>query len=330
MLFFLSNKYFGSGNCLKEVRATLDQKKPLVLVHEQQEDKGGGPLDMIKAECRDNDMRAEIFNGRTPITWHRVSYYQNLTLKLIATEMLQYSPHYRSKLSEIAGADAQAALTLVLPGEVNVSKLALTTPLVLWCSAGNPGAAEVAQELESSMAMGGAEIQVVDSQPDMQAVRSTGGSAFMLLYLNEKTWVEQGEVLERDVRAARAKPSAAQRTSRAARASWLVELSALRQSQAGPKIVMVHENDPEKGGCEFSTFFRTTPQELIEDGIYRCVASILKSSLAHITWATILTRSSPPRCAQRHCYRPPHGAPPRRQSRPGSGSRRRRETHRAG
>ena len=66
----------------------------------------------------------------------------------------------------------------------------------------------------------------------------------MLLYLNKDTWVEQGEVLERDVRAA-------------------------RKVQAGLKVVVVHENDKEKGGCEFGDFFGTTPQELIDDGIYR-------------------------------------------------------------
>ena len=45
MLFFLSRRYFQSRNCLREVRASLEQEKPLVLVQEQQEDKGGGPLD---------------------------------------------------------------------------------------------------------------------------------------------------------------------------------------------------------------------------------------------------------------------------------------------
>ena len=91
------------------------------------------------------------------------------------------------------------------------------------------------------MAEAGAGIEIVSSQPNMRK----GDSAFMLLYLNKKTWVEQGEVLERDVRAARANPDVF-------------------------KIVMVHENDPEKGGCEFGTFLGTTPQELITDGIYRC------------------------------------------------------------
>ena len=74
----------------------------------------------------------------------------------------------------------------------------------------------------------------------------------VLLYLNEKTWVEQGEVLERDVRAA-------------------------RKLQADLKVVLVHENDKEKGGCEFGDFFGTTPHELIDDGIYR-----LACRLTHI------------------------------------------------
>ena len=90
----------------------------------------------------------------------------------------------------------------------------------------------------------GAAIRVVDTMPDVQALEESGKSAVMLLYLNHHTWVEQGEVLERDVRAA-------------------------RQLQAGLKVIMVHENDQEKGGCEFGDFFGTTPQELIDDGIYK-------------------------------------------------------------
>ena len=88
MLFFLSKHYFTSRNCLREVKATIDEKLPLVLVHEQQEEKGGGPLEMMRAECR-KEMRPYVFDGRAPIAWHRISHYQNLTLKLIATEMLR-------------------------------------------------------------------------------------------------------------------------------------------------------------------------------------------------------------------------------------------------
>ena len=247
MLFFLSKKYFGSRNCLKEIAASLEQGKPLVLVQEQQEDKGGGPLEILKAECRDDEMRGAIFDGRTPIAWHRISHFQNLTLKLIATEMLRNGPRFQGSLS---GGDAPEDLVLIQHGEVNASKLTLPQPLVLWCSAGNPGAAEVAEELVTSMANNGAAIRVVDMMPDVQALRENGESAVMLLYLNKDTWVEQGEVLERDMRAA-------------------------RQLEAGLKVVMVHENDKEKGGCEFGDFFGTTPQELIDDGIYRSACRLV-------------------------------------------------------
>ena len=128
MLFFLSKTYFASRNCLREVRASLEQEKPLVLVHEQQEDKGGGPLEQLRLECRNGEMRAKIFDGRAPIVWHRVSHYKNLTVKLIATQMLKHGPKYSSALSGVDDADddAPGELSLVLPGEVNVPELALT------------------------------------------------------------------------------------------------------------------------------------------------------------------------------------------------------------
>ena len=252
MLFFLSKKYFGSRNCLKEIVASIEQGKPLVLVQEQQEDKGGGPLELLKAECRDDEMREAIFDGRTPIAWHRISHFQNLTLKLIATEMLRNGPSFRGSLSKrlSAGNAPEDSPVLIQHGEVNGSKLTLPQRLVLWCSAGNPGAAEVAEELVTSMARNGAAIRVVDTMPDVQALKEKGESAVMLLYLNKDTWLEHGEMLERDVRAA-------------------------RKVQAGLKIVMVHENDKEKGGCEFVDFFGTTPQELIDDGIYRSARSLI-------------------------------------------------------
>lgn len=37
-------------------------------------------------------------------------------------------------------------------------------------------------------------------------------------------------------------------------------------------IVMVHENDPDKGGVQFDRFFTTTPSDLIQDGIYKKLA----------------------------------------------------------
>ena len=359
MLFFLSKNYFTSRNCLREVKASIEEQRPLVLVHEQQEDKGGGPLEMMRMECRE-EMREYVFDGRTPITWHRIAHYQKLTLKFIATEMLRHGPKYNDSLHNsssqlvhfIAAAhrhssrnssrreeltpsermsrrssliqwlavqegkppavqeqEASAAvkvqaivrgntarqislgallsgeqLSLVLPGEVNIAELALPRPLVLWCSAGNPGAAAMAHELKHALASAGDAIQVVERRPDVQVLEAQGKSVVMLLYLNKDAWVAQPGVLEHDVRATHsfAHGLGAGLVRMASNMRELRRMgSSLEQRGAGAastnkiRIVLVHESDPAKGGCEFGTFFGTTPQGLVEEGIYKEIAIAL-------------------------------------------------------
>ena len=89
----------------------------------------------------------------------------------------------------------------MLPGEVNIAKLALPRPLVLWCSAGNPGAAAVAHELKDALEGHGGGIQVVERRPNVRSLEAQGKSVVMLLYLNKDTWAAQPDVLEHDVRA---------------------------------------------------------------------------------------------------------------------------------
>ena len=302
MLFFLSKHYFTSRNCLREVKASLDAQRPLVLVHEQQEEKGGGPLAALRAECR-QEMRSYVFDGHTPITWHRISHYQNLTLKLIATEMLCHGPKYRDALqdsltrhssrestsSAINDASPQEALSLVLPGEVNVGELALPRPLVLWCSAANPGAAAIAQELAEALASGGHAVRVVEQKPNAKLLDAQGESVAMLLYLNQDTWAAQPSALEHDVRYTNsfAHGLGAGLVRMGTSIRELVRTgSNMRELGSGDsgrsaggadkiRIVLVHENDPSKGGCEFGTFFATTPQGLIEEGIYKEIAIAL-------------------------------------------------------
>ena len=358
MLFFLSKHYFTSRNCLREVKATINEQLPLVLVHEQQEEKGGGPLEMMRTECRE-EMRPYIFDKCKPITWHRIAHYQNLTLKLIATKMLRHGPKYngllqnsssqlahfiatahrhssrnstreeltpsermsrRSSLVEWLGVQKAKApavqeqlaaaavkvqavhrgnsarqmslgalipgkeLSLVLPGEVNVAELALPRPLVLWCSAGNPGAAAMAQELKDALVGGGDAIHVVERRPDARVLEAQGQSVVMLLYLNKDTWAAQPSVLEHDVRATHsfAHGLGANLVRMASNMRELHRMgSSLNKREVGSasaakiRIVLVHEADPSKGGCEFGTFFGTTPQGLIDEGIYKEIAIAL-------------------------------------------------------
>ena len=71
------------------------------------------------------------------------------------------------------------------------------------------------------------------------------------------------------------------------------------------RIVLVHESDPAKGGCQFGTFFGTTPEGLIEEGIYKEIAIALHTrphravSLALVAQALGATKDAARQAARR-------------------------------
>ena len=50
MLFFLSKGYFASGNCRKEIAATIRNKNPIILLHETDPARGGIPISQVYDE----------------------------------------------------------------------------------------------------------------------------------------------------------------------------------------------------------------------------------------------------------------------------------------
>ena len=75
----LSKAYFLSTNCLREVDATIDQKKPIVPVHEGDVSRGGMPLDVLRDDCEAKERREaaiKIFDDGAIIRWHRVHEFQ--------------------------------------------------------------------------------------------------------------------------------------------------------------------------------------------------------------------------------------------------------------
>ncbi len=97
VLLFLSRGYFLSFNCLREMRTALTADKPLVLVHETKQSKGGAQLDELFFECP-APLRSQVFSGAPDpssvlesealITWHRMRDYQRLALLRIAQRVL--------------------------------------------------------------------------------------------------------------------------------------------------------------------------------------------------------------------------------------------------
>ena len=79
-------------NCLREIRSSLEQSKPLVLVQEADPAKGGGTLQALRDECPD-ELQSDIFDqGRTQTTWYRIEEFQRVSLKIIVEAPLVHTP----------------------------------------------------------------------------------------------------------------------------------------------------------------------------------------------------------------------------------------------
>ena len=133
---------------------------------------------------------------------------------------------------------------LFVPGELPRQKLILRKRPVVFASPNNPRALTVAKDIASAM---GGRIDVTSEHAS--EVREI---THYLLLLNDRTFLDTaGKELAKELRSARA---------------------------AGAKVLLVHENDPERGGCEFGIFFDgRTPQDLVDDGIYYDIAVALHS-----------------------------------------------------
>ena len=215
--------YFQSRNCLREVRASTDSNKPIVLVHEDDPMHGGATLEALKLECEDEKLRHSVFADRhEPIVWLRIADFQLVSLKLILEAVLLHSPAYKM----------QSELALYVPGELAQQTLRFVSPVVLYVSRSNPGAAELVAELCGQFNT--TLLSYTEETPDKiavqprSAVAKKGKPAIMthfLLYLCKATYEgEPGQQLAMELREA--------------------------LTNKVP-IVMAHENDVKKGGCAF-------------------------------------------------------------------------------
>ena len=90
----------------------------------------------------------------------------------------------------------------------------------------------------------------------------------MCLYLNASTFVTSDGDFRGKFLALLDNPSAG--------AHLAAEVKEARES--GISMVMLHENDPARGGCAFDRFFYSTPDELIDAGLFNDIAIALFSA----------------------------------------------------
>ena len=218
----------------------------------------------------------------TIVLWMRVKQLQLESLRQIATKLLLTTPSYRGML--------ESQLRVHYPGEVRLQTLELSEPLSLYCSKANQGALIAARELSTRLR--DVNITITEKRhhkmnrlPEVR--HSSSGSVFfgerrgsavnasrrgsikpprrastlrrlslslsgqeqftvglevrshsrnmMLLYLNEKTWDHEGSD-----------------------SSKSLSNEVMRAVANDIDLVMVHEADVSRHGCEFGVFFQTT------------------------------------------------------------------------
>ena len=106
---------WSDGTGLREARSASARELPVILVWEEDEQKGGMPLQEMISDCPD-DLKVYVFGpgsmkgGKSNkaaqrmggdsqrlnpvIPWHRVSHFQRAVLKEIAKQILLASPYY--------------------------------------------------------------------------------------------------------------------------------------------------------------------------------------------------------------------------------------------
>jgi len=152
-----------------------------------------------------------------------------MSIKLITEQLLLGGPR----------AGSLDRLHLFVPGELPRQRLTFCRRIVVFASPNNPGALEVAKDLALA----------TDNCIEVTSDETNAMITHFLLYLNDQTYLESaGKELAEEIRRARA-----------VRETWRSTI----------EIVMVHENDPERGGCEFGIFFDgRTPKDLEDSGVY--------------------------------------------------------------
>ena len=240
-LVFLSAGYFKSFNCRRELYAARGSNRPFIPVFEADAAKGGASIEALKAECRENcvevappaypsyrgpdEMLARVFEEAKPIVWVRVNAFQLESLKAIALRMLLHSPFYASRPAELFAG-------VTVPGEAG--PVAFSGSVTILACRGNKGAFGVADEVKAAAREGGGStasemVMIRDADEALEGASAAplSGHYVLLLYLNDKTFLDAGGTVARLVQAAMDRRIA---------------------------IVLVHEQDPSCGGRPFRHF----------------------------------------------------------------------------
>ena len=296
-VLYYSEGYFRSENCRRELYAAVGMDKPIMVLYEGDDT----VLQDLRNECSANCMEEPGFEyilehlfKNDPIRWLHEGPFCAAAMNRIYTCLLTRLPYYQQNRNIHLLEQG-----LKVPGEL--SPVSLPGPLtVLVCNA-NTGALQVAEEIQAMLPLrGNIKIRTIENaeailpaksketppaddiegmmdddlshddaslqgleelneddnlstteEPENERKQSVAdydlsiedipqGSppSTLLLYLNKDVFLDEGDTVKGIVQAAK---------------------------DLKIDIVLVHEQDSQEGGCEFSQFFKQTPQVLIDN-----------------------------------------------------------------
>lgn len=270
-LMLLSQGYFSSQSCLREVFAMQEYDKPYVHVHLDDRAQGGAPLDEIGSELRqlNQELHSQIFDGRRAISWYHSLHFQVVSLIQITEDMLRCSPQLSSSLNP--------ALSLYVPGSMLEQRFALHKTVTIYASTYNPGALSVLEEMPLQLG-----IQVTSTATFVRA-RERIASARLLK--SAVIAAKEATILPEDANGSLSAHKAAEPETIGVKPThtlvYLIRTTFLGPSgnalsqelrcsmRAGVPVIIIHETDTSQNGCEFAVHLQATPQDLIDAGLYR-------------------------------------------------------------
>lgn len=310
MLVYCTKGYLTSRNCQKELIASTRMAKPIITLVDMDKTRGDthmSPDDIhatligldetfaaVKnvreesAEGGANSLETSVSRRRMahewpggqmvygylfssdPISWNRIGHFQDVTMRVIAERMLSLDPGTTFVDRELVSRD-HTPLASPSIGDSRVK-------YHVYCSDFNPGAAglmkEFADQMTIELLMDAPDVEVDTTEADV--LRATTAFCNMLecqhflLYLTSETWTS-GDLSQRLVE----------------------EIHAAMDR--GVHILLAHEmydlDQESHHGCEFGTFFSTTPEELLLSNIYAEVAVPLKSGVWRETSMALLAHA---------------------------------------
>ena len=248
LLLFLSRNYASSMNCRRELLKAHDLSRPIIVVHESDEMKGGALLSVLEIDfmraCElpnhplSEEVVVNVFQCAPCVPWQRSLRFQQVSLKAIATHLLH----------ALASSCADATVfndELYFSREELLSELTFRKAVVLYTSDANKGAAAIANQLLERLPSGSG---LKLTSPGAFAASTVGiheQSTHWLVLLSSSTFKDNELLID--------------------------ELHSALQSHI--QLVLVHQTDPSVGGCPFQDLIDTAPQKLKDLKLFNACAT---------------------------------------------------------